>query len=189
MRSGLIGKSIMGRESIRTLPLFLFDTRFRRERGRSEERAVKEAAGVREADLNTIERRAYEMVMGKRGFTRTDARDRAVPLAKSVIKDWLPSEPASVYPAGKSPVATIEKIVQIVVPFLDELAGRRIGHSGPYRNEDDPAKMNPPALGALVAIARMAHPEASVEHVRHSIRSYRRLNLTPMNGHVQHNEL
>jgi hypothetical protein len=39
----------------------------RRERGRSEEQAVEEAAGVKEADLNTIERRAFELIVGKRG--------------------------------------------------------------------------------------------------------------------------
>ena len=153
----------------------------RRERGRSEEQAMEEAAGVKDADLSTIERRAQELIVGKRGFTRTDPKDRAAPLAKAVLKDWLPPEPAfRLIPPEKAPALTIEKIVQIVVPFLDELAGRRIGHSAPYRDEDDPAKMNPPALGALVAIARMAHPQASLEHVRHSIRSYRRLNLTPM---------
>src|ERR1700675_3099094 len=48
-----------------------------RERGRSEEQAVKEAAGVKEADLSTIERRAFEMVTRKHGFTRTNPKDRA----------------------------------------------------------------------------------------------------------------
>jgi hypothetical protein len=154
-----------------------------RERGRSEEQAVEEAAGVKEADLSATEHRAFEMVTGKRGFTRTNPKDRAVPLAKAVLKDWLPSEPACrLLPPTKAPSLTIEKIVHIVVPFLDELAGRQIGHSAPYRDEDDPAKINPPALGALLAIARMAHLQASLEHVRHSIRSYRGLNLTPANG-------
>jgi hypothetical protein len=154
----------------------------RRHRGRSEEQALVEAAGVREGDLSSIERRAFEMITGKQGFTRTNPKDRAVPLAKAVIKDWLSPEPASrLIPPGEAPSLTIEKIVQTVVPFLDELTGRRIGHSAPYRRDDaDPAKINPPALGALIAIARMAHPHASLEHVRHSIRSYRRLHLTPI---------
>ena len=148
----------------------------RRQRGRSEERALVKAAGVKEADLNTVERRAFEMVTGKQGFTRANLKDRAVPLAKAVLKDWLPSEPAlRLIPPTEAPALTIERIVHIVVPFLDELGGRRIGHSAPYRDEDDPAKIDPPALGALLAIARMAHPEASCEHVRLSIRSYRRL--------------
>jgi hypothetical protein len=147
----------------------------RRERGKSEEQAVEEAAGVREAELSAIEHRAFELVLGKRGFTRTNTKDRAVPLAKAVLKDWLPSEPACrLIPPTEAPALTIEKIVHIAVPFLDELAGRPIGHSAPYRDEDDPAEISPPALGALVAIARMAHPQASLEHVRHSIRSYRR---------------
>ena len=155
----------------------------RRERGKSEEPAVEEAAGVKEADLSAIERRAIELVIGKRGFTRTDAKDRAVPLAKAVLKDWLASEPACrLITPSEAPALTIEKIVHIVVPFLDELAGRQIGHSPPYRDENDPAKLNPPALGALMALARMAHPQGSLEHVRHSIRSYRRLNLTPPKG-------
>jgi hypothetical protein len=152
----------------------------RRERRRSEEQAVEEAAGVKEADLSTIERGAFELIVGKRGFTRTKPKNRAVALAKAVIKDWLPSEPAlRLIPPTEAPALTIERIVHVVVPLLDELWGRPIGHSAPYRDEDDPAKLNPPALGALIAIARMAHPEASLEHVRHSIRSYRRLNLTP----------
>jgi hypothetical protein len=153
----------------------------RRERGKSEEQAVVEAAGVKEVDLSAIEHRAFELVIGKRGFTRTNAKDRAVPLAKAVLKDWLPSEPACrLIPPTEAPALTIETIVHIAVPFLDELAGRRIGHSAPYRGRDNPAEISPPALGALVAIARMAHPRASLEHVRHSIRSYRRLNVTPM---------
>jgi hypothetical protein len=151
----------------------------RRQSGRSEERALVEAAGVKEADLNTVERRAFEMVTGKRGFTRANLKDRAVPLAKAVLKDWLPPEPPSrLIPPTEAPALTIERIVHIAIPFLDELGGTRIGHSLPYRDEDNPAKINPPALGALIAIARMAHPQASLEHVRDSIRSYRRLNLT-----------
>jgi hypothetical protein len=147
----------------------------RRERGRSEERAVEEAAGVKEADLNAIERRAFELVLGIRGFTRSGPKDRAALLAKAVLRDWLPSEPdCRLIPPTQAPALTIEKIVHIVVPFLDELAGKPIAHSAPYRDEEDPAKINPPALGALVAIARMAHPQASLEHVRHCIRSYRR---------------
>ncbi len=156
-------------------------TLLRRERGKSEGHAVEEAAGVSEADLSAIEHRAFELVIGKRGFTRTNAKDRAVPLAKAVLKDWLPSEPACrLIPPTEAPALTIEKIVHIAVPFLDELAGRPISHSAPYRDEDNPAEISPPALGALVAIARMANPQASLEHVRHSIRSYRRLNVTPM---------
>jgi hypothetical protein len=152
----------------------------RLERGYSEERAVKEAAGVKEADLNAIEHCALEMVLGKRGFTRPDAKDAAIRLAKAVLEDWLPSEPdCRLVPPAHTAAVTIEKIVHISVPFLDELAGKPIGHSVPYRvGDDDPAKMNPPALGALVAIARIAHPKASLEHVRRSIRSYRRINLT-----------
>jgi hypothetical protein len=152
-------------------------TFLRRERGRSEEQAVEEAAGVKEADLNMIEHRAFELVVGRRGFTRSHPKDRAVELAKAVLKDWLPpSEPAlRLIPPTEAPSLTIERIVHIVVPFLDELGGRRIGHSAQYRDdEDDPAKIDPPALGALLAIARMARPRASLEHVRLSIRSYRR---------------
>jgi hypothetical protein len=152
----------------------------RRERGRSEEQALEEAAGVKEAHLNAREHRAFEMVMGKRGFTRANPKDRAVLLAKAVRRDSLPSEPdCRLIPPTQAPGLTIEKIVHVVVPFLDELAGRPIGHSAPYRkNETDPAKISPAPLGALVAIARLAHPKASLEHVRRSIRSYRKSNLT-----------
>jgi hypothetical protein len=162
----------------------------RRERGRSEEQAVEQAAGIRESDLTTIEHRAFEMVTGKQSFTRINPKDRAVQLARAVRKDWLPSEPAlRLIPPTEAPALSIERIVHIVVPFLDELAGRRIGNSAPYRDEDDPSKLNPPALGALIAIARTAHPQASLEHVRHSIRSYRRLNLTPIGRTVPNNSL
>jgi hypothetical protein len=153
----------------------------RRERRRSEEQAVEKAAGVKEADLNTIERGAFELIMGKRGFTRTNPKDRAVPLAKAVLKDWLPSEPAlRLIPPTEAPGLTIERIVHIVVPFLDELLGKPVGHSVLNRDEDDPVKVSSPALGALLAIAKMAHPEASLERVRYSVRSFRRLNLTPL---------
>jgi hypothetical protein len=151
----------------------------RRERGRCEERTVEEAAGVKEADLTAIEHRAFELVIGKRGFTRTNAKDRAVPLARAVLRDCFPPESDyRLIPPTEAPALTIEKIVHIVVPFLDKLAGKSISYTPPDPDEDDPAKINPPALGALVAIARMAHPEASLERVRYSVRSYRKLELT-----------
>jgi hypothetical protein len=157
-------------------------TYLRRERGYSEERAVKGAAGVKEAVLNEIEHRAFEMVLGKRGFTRPNAKDPAIRLAKAVLKDWLPSEPAyRLIPPIRATALTIEKIVHTVVPFLDELAGKPIGYSVPRSGEDDPSKLNP-ALGALVEIARMEHPDASLERVRSSIRSYRKLKSMPANG-------
>ena len=44
----------------------------RRARARSEEQALEEAAGVKEADLSTIERRAFELIVGCRFPARTD---------------------------------------------------------------------------------------------------------------------
>jgi hypothetical protein len=151
----------------------------------SEERAIEGSAGVTVKDLNAIERRAFEIVVGKRGVTRSDRNDRAVLLANAVLKDWLPREPDfRLVPPEDAPSLTIQKIVHLVVPFLDELAGKPIGHSNPYKKENYPAKMNPPALGALVAIARMAHPEAGIGHIRNAIRSFRNLNLIT-SGHCK----
>jgi hypothetical protein len=134
-----------------------------RERGRSEEQAVEEAAGVKEAGLSTIERRAFELIVGKRGFTRTSPKDRAVQLAKAVLKDWLPSEPAlRLIPPTEAPGLSVERIVHIVLPFLDELSGKPVGHSVLNRDEDDPVKISSPALGALLAIAKMAHPSRAL---------------------------
>jgi hypothetical protein len=153
----------------------------RGERGYSEERAVKEATGTKEVDLNAIELRAFELVLRKRGFSRANPKDRDVQLAKAVLGEWLPSESDfRLIAPTQAPALTIEKIVHIVIPFLDEVAGRPISYSVPPSGEDDPAKLNP-ALGALVAIARIEHPDASLERVRSSIRSYRKLKLMPGN--------
>jgi hypothetical protein len=95
----------------------------RQERRYSEERAVERAAGIRESDLNAIEHRAFELVLEKKGFTRANPRDRAVLLAKAVLREWLPSEPdCRLVPPTQPTTLTIEKIVHAVVPFLDELA-------------------------------------------------------------------
>lgn len=54
--------------------------------------------------------------------------------------------------------------MRIALPHLDALANDEI-RGGTPDNDHDPAKMEPPALGALVAIARMAHPKAGFEYI------------------------
>jgi hypothetical protein len=160
------------------LAIKLVRHRFLLSRRYSEERAVEASARVTENDLNAIEYGALEIVTGRRGVTRSAPDLRANRLAKAVLADWFPSEPPfRLIPPKDAPSLTIEKIVHSVVPFLDELAGQPIRGGRPDK-DDCPASMDPPGLGALVALARMAHPNASFEHVSDMIRSFRGLGLT-----------
>jgi hypothetical protein len=146
----------------------------------SEQRAIEMAAMTSERDLNAIERAALDHVMGKRGLTRVhpDPRNpstKAARLARAVHRKWLPPErPFRPVKPENAPALTVETIVHTVMPILDDLAETSLGPGSPNKNPGDLANLNPPHLGALAAIVRMAHPEARLNHICNAIRSHRR---------------
>jgi hypothetical protein len=125
------------------------------------------------ADLSVIEKRAVDMIIGKRRRLRVTRNDPATKLAKAIRGEWLRSVP----PFREKEAArtlTTETIVRAVLPILDALANGPI-RGGTPDNDYDPAKMEPAALGALVAIARMSHPHAGFEHICDVIQKSRRM--------------
>jgi hypothetical protein len=138
----------------------------------SEATAIERSVNVTYADLSEIEKRAANMIIGKRRPLRVLRNDRAAKLAKAVRDEWIkPVPPFRKKKATRT--LTIETIVLTVLPVLDALANGPIRLSEP--DDDDPEKMNPAPLGALLAIVRMAHPKARFEYICQVIRKSRRL--------------
>jgi hypothetical protein len=145
-----------------------------RSRRYSEEQAISESKGVTRDQLTAVERRATDIVLGLRRSPRGKPHDRAAQIAKEVLATWFPPVPPfqPKHPDDARSLS-IDAVVRIALPFLDELAGRPI-RGGTPDNDHDPASMEPPGLGALVAFSRMAHPKASVEYICDLILAHRR---------------
>jgi hypothetical protein len=141
-----------------------------RSRRFSEENAIWASKGVGYADLTSKEKRAADFVLGRRRRWRHDPADPDMQIAKAVSSDWL--TPVPPFRAKNARSLSIEAIVHTALPHIDELANANI-RGGTPDNEHDPAVMEPPGLGALVAIVRMAYPNAGFEYICDLIQSYR----------------
>jgi hypothetical protein len=139
-------------------------------RRHSEATAIEGSVNVTYADLSEIEKRAANMIIGKRRPLRVLRNDRAEKLAKAVRDEWIKPVP-QFRRKRRARTLSIDAIVLTVLPILDDLANGPI--KLPMNYEDDPARMEPSALGALVAIARMWHPNANYEYIRHLVQNSR----------------
>ncbi len=137
----------------------------------SEAKAIAKAStNVNYSALTSIEKRAADMVTGRRRASRSTPKDPAIQLARAVRREWL--RPVAPLREKRARTPSIDTIVRIALPHLDALANGPI-RGGTPDNEHDVAKMEPPALGALLAIARMAHPKAGHEYICDMIRKSR----------------
>jgi len=97
--------------------------------------------------------------MGQGRAIRTKG-DPATKIAKKAQAEW--GSPAK-YPRQQSPRLSLEKIILTAIPFIEELAGKKI--RGVTPKSERSIEMEPPEFGALVALARMHKRGASFEYV------------------------
>jgi hypothetical protein len=144
----------------------------------SEAKSIEASTSIAYADLTLVEKRAVDVAIGNRRAARRTPDDRAIKLAKAVRREWL--RPVPPFREAQATALSIEAIVRIALPHLDALANGPI-RGGTPDNDDDPATMEPPGLGALVAIARMTHPRAGWEYICDVIRKCRKPDTSASN--------
>jgi hypothetical protein len=129
-------------------------------RKRSEDASIEMAAGVTFDALSAIEKRAARILMGQGRATR-NVDDKATKIARVALADWGTSPE---YSRPRKPRLTLETIIRVAIPFIEELSGERL--RGANEAKDAHAiEIEPPALGALVALARMNKEGASLKYV------------------------
>lgn len=141
-----------------------------RSRRHSEEEAIDASVGVKYDDLPIIEKRAVEIVLGRRRAAKNNKMEIASRLANEVRREWIAAVPPIKRSKGKP--LSVATIVRIAVPRLDKLAGKEIVAGIP--TSQDPAKMKSPGFAALYAIIRLSYGMVSSEHIYKSLVETRR---------------
>ena len=127
----------------------------------SEELAIRKARGVTYDSLSSVEQRAARMLMGTARQTR-NLSDVATKIAIAARADWgYPSTYARVTSVSIS----IEELIQIAIPFIEALSDKPLRGVEASGLERQVIKMEPPEVGALVALARIQKKGASAEYV------------------------
>jgi hypothetical protein len=133
-----------------------------RSRRHSEQEAFEASRGIKFEGLPSIERRAAEIVLGRRRAARNNPLDPATRIAGFVRCEWFSENPRvrrkktegiSLHEIDRIPIP-IPSIVRIAVPILDQLAGKPIASGIPTSR--DPRFMEPAGMAALLAIVRLA---------------------------------
>jgi hypothetical protein len=142
-----------------------------RSRRHSEEEAIEASKGLKYESLASIERRAVEIVLGRRRAPKNNRSEPAARIASLVRSEWIPQVP-SLRPKKGVPIS-IAPIVRIAVPILDKLAGRPIASGIPtYR---DLHSMKPAGVAALFAIVQLEYGKATpLESVYEALLEFRR---------------
>jgi hypothetical protein len=149
-----------------------------RSRRHSEEEAIEASKGLKYESLASIERRAVEIVLGRRRAPKNNRREPAARIANLVRGEWLPQVPA--VRCNKGVPISIASIVRIAVPILDKLAGKPIA-SG-IQTSSDVQSMKSAGMAALVAIVQLEHGAFSyLKSVYDALLEFRRVgNLMPV---------
>jgi hypothetical protein len=151
-----------------------------RSRRHSEEEAIEASKGVKFEDLPSIERRAAEMLLGRRRAAKNNTMEPASRIAKEVRREWSSkdrtirrkkTEGISVFEIYRIPIP-VSSIVSIVVPILDELAGKPIASGIP--TPCDPRTMKNAGMSALFAIVQMECGGISIGAVYRALLRFRR---------------
>jgi hypothetical protein len=150
-----------------------------RSRRHSEEKAIEASRGIKFKDLPSIERRAAEIVLGRRRAARNNPMEPASRIARYVRREWFAKVPPvrrkkggiSLF-SGPRIVVPISSIVRIAVPILDQLAGKPIASGIPANR--DPRTMKPAGMAALYAVVRLEYGSASLERVYNVLLELRR---------------
>jgi hypothetical protein len=140
-----------------------------RSRRHSEEEAIEASRGIKFQNLPSVERRATEIVLGRRRAAKSNRMEPASRIANQVRSEWIAKVPSVRRNKGR-PIS-ISSIVRIAVPFLDQLAGKPIASGIPTCH--DLHSMKPAGMGALFAIVRLAYGMASLDHVYQALLEFR----------------
>jgi hypothetical protein len=124
-----------------------------RSRRHSEEEAIEASKGVKFQDLPSIERRAAEIVLGRRRAAKSNRREPASRIANQVRSEWLALVP-SVRCNNGTPIS-ISSIVRIAIPILDQLAGKTVASGIP--TSGDLRSMKSAGMAALFAIVQLEY--------------------------------
>jgi hypothetical protein len=141
-------------------------------RRHSEEEAIQASSGIKFQDLPSVERRAVEIVLGRRRAAKNNRGEPASRIADLVRSEWIPEVPA--VRCNKGLPISISSIVRIAVPILDKLAGKLIA-SGIPTSGDDLQTMKPAGMAALFAIVNLEYGAySSLKSVYEALREFRR---------------
>jgi hypothetical protein len=147
------------------VPSLVRETRLQRGIGyrkRSKSKAIEGSIGVTYESLTAIEKRAVDIVLGKRRVARNKVSDTASRIAKAIQDEWLTPIPTVKITDPRT--LSVRTIVRIALPFIEEIAGGPV-RGGTPKDDNDPSVMDPPAVGALVAIVLMAHKSTTAEYI------------------------
>lgn len=143
----------------------------RRSRRYSEEKAIEASSGIKFQDLPAIERRAVEIVLGRRRVAKNNRMEPASRIANQVRREWL--TPVPPVRRNKGRPISISSIVRVAVPILDQLAGKPIASGIPTSR--DLLSMKPAGMAALFAIVQLEFGERSpFESVYEALLEFRR---------------
>ena len=142
-----------------------------RSRRHSEEEAIEASKGIKFQDLPAIEKRAAEIVLGRRRAAKNNGADAASQIANQLRREWLAPVPWA--RRNKGTPLSISAIVRASVPILDELAGTPIASGIPTTRELP--SMKPAGMAALFAIVQLGYGTATpLESVYVALLEFRR---------------
>jgi hypothetical protein len=142
-----------------------------RSRRHSEEEAIEASSGIKFQDLPSVERRAVEIVLGRRRAAKNNRREPASRIADLVRSEWTPVVP--VVRCNKGAPISISSIVRIAVPILDKLADKPIASGIPTSPDLQSIKLA--GMAALFAIVQLEYGMASpLKSVYEALLEFRR---------------
>lgn len=145
--------------------------------------ALSDAASTTFNELNKVERRAVELLLGdKSKYKKNPIETRANILAQRIRPKWFkPTTNTSGRPKGARSIKgtqidrvpiSVEEAIETVLPIIESFAGTAV--KVVVSKSDDLSEIKSPTLIGLVASVRTAIPSADVETIGRTVQLVRR---------------